>query len=259
MYTEQRGSSLEPSDSNLKKDSPKISRIREIKQRSLESNRRIQTPGETNHNQALADRVLEASNKSIATIKKTIETSVFEPKFEKLLGNIETQIAEQREEIVRLQSIYDKAWLGRGKKLKELEAAKTKKTELLKKRNEIQKKTGLDIDIDEKEFVEPPLEKKFEKRLENIEKEIVSQRQEIVQLQSVYDKAWFGRGEKLKRLEEAKTKRTNLLKQRSEITKELEELRLRETIRAKGLDIKTYTSEPEDEEPKMDFRERLKK
>ena len=195
---------------------------------------------------------MEASRGSKEVIKKTVETPHFEPKFEKLLTNIEAQLAQQREEIVRLQSIYDKAWFGRGKKLQELEAAKTKRTELLKKRNEVRKEAGM-IDIGDHLATEAATENKLEKLLGNIETQLAQQREEIVRLQSIYDRAWFGRGEKLKRLEEAKTRRTDLLKKRNEVAKKVrEEQDMNETIKAEGIEIKTYI--PDEDEEDLAFR-----
>jgi len=71
---------------------------------------------------------------------------------EKSLQKIETQLSQQREEIARLQSVYDKAWFGRGEKLKRLEEAKIRRTDLLKRRNDLRKETGEEIEMEESEI-----------------------------------------------------------------------------------------------------------
>ncbi|HAU66134.1 TPA: hypothetical protein DCW61_02185 [Candidatus Uhrbacteria bacterium] len=155
------------------------------------------------HQRALEERRLEASKKPVETIKKIVKAPTFEPKFEKLLENIERLVVEQRKKIAQLQSVYDKAWFGRGKKLQELETAKTKRTELLKKRNEVRKEAGI-IDIEDDLMTETTTENKLEKLLENIKAELGKKRTEILRLKSKYDKAWFGRETKHKQFEEAK-------------------------------------------------------
>src|SRR3990167_9296400 len=128
MYTEQQGSTPERFDPSkrYKKELPS----KEIGKQPSRVNTRIGTPEEATHKQALADVSLEASRRTVETTKKTGDTPApFETRFEKILQNIERQLAQQREEIVRLKSVYDKAWFGRGKKLQELEAVKTKRTE----------------------------------------------------------------------------------------------------------------------------------
>ncbi|MBI2473949.1 hypothetical protein HYV70_05360 [Candidatus Uhrbacteria bacterium] len=122
------------------------------------------------------------------------------------LEKIETQLFEQREDIARLQSIYDKAWFGRSEKLRQLEQAKTHRTELLKRRNQLRKELGQEIEIETSDIsiTESSPETKWETLLENIKTELNHKRREILQLKSVYDKAWFGRETKRKQFEETK-------------------------------------------------------
>jgi hypothetical protein len=145
---------------------------------------------------------------------------------EESLQKIETQLFQQRENIARLQSAYDKAWFGRAEKLKELEAAKIRRTELLKKRNALQKKPGEKIDIDGSriETKESSSEKKLETLFQNIKTELDKKRTDILRFKSIYDKAWFGRETKRKQFEEAKKDYVLYARKLKETHKDLKEL-----------------------------------
>ena len=59
------------------------------------------------------------------------------------LRNLETQIANQRVHIQELQTIHDKAWFGKTKKLRAVELAKKRRDILLKERRDLRERLGL--------------------------------------------------------------------------------------------------------------------
>ena len=150
---------------------------------------------------------LEQARQARDTIWNTHEDLLKEVRgdYQGLLQSIETQLAQQREEIVRLQTIYDKAWFKRDEKFQQLEKAKNIRTDLLKKRMEIRQKAGI-IDHENTPTIKASPEYQQEKLLENIKTELRKKREQVLQFKSAYDKAWWPpeRNTKRKQFEEAK-------------------------------------------------------